>query len=258
MRATTTILPLLLAATGIATAASISLNFSENNGNQNWLTPATPVGPLGTSSDNFNTTNDPTGGSGSLPVRTGSLDFGSIAGLVDDSGTATAASVTWDSSNAWFSGSGTGSNEARLTVGYLDDGAFTGGATEGIQIDFSGIPYPAYNVHIILASDQNPDTYTSQDFLVNGNPVIGSDFTAFSNWGAASANGSWVEATASTTGNYITARNQSGATLNIDGPIRDGVRRASIAGVIVEEVPEPSTTLLGGLAGLVLLLRRRR
>ena len=51
----------LLSATALAVqAASIGVNFSENDGNQSWLTSTTPVGPTAIQSGFFNTTNNPT------------------------------------------------------------------------------------------------------------------------------------------------------------------------------------------------------
>ena len=254
MRLSRILTALLVSSTIAAHAASISLNFSENDGNQSWLNETDLIGPLGTATGAFNTSNNPTGAAG-LPVRTGTLGSGAIDNLVDDSGAPTGVNVVWNSSTAWFNGSGVADNASRLAVGYLDDGD-TGG--QGATVTLSNLSYSLYNVYLLLGSDQSGDVYTSQDFTVNGNPVMGGTFSAFSNWGAGSANGTWTEADGTNPGNYIVARNQSGSTLDIAGAIRNGVERGSLVGVIVEEVPEPAVpTLLGALAFLFLLRRRQ-
>ena len=244
---------LLLASTGLtAQAASIALNFSENDGNQSWLTLTDLIGPTNIPSGFFNTTNNPPGAAG-LPIRTGSLAAGSLLGLVDSAGAATTASVTWSSSNAWYNDAGTASDQARLSVGYLDDGA------SGISITLSNIPFAQYRVYGLLGSDQGA-TYTTQDFLVNGTAVLGGTATAYGSI-VSSTTGTgmaWSPLTTTQTGNYWTSGSASGATLTITAAARSGDIRGSIAGIIVEEIPEPSAALLGLGAIGGLMLRRRR
>jgi hypothetical protein len=248
---------LALTVTGVtAQAASIALNFSENNTNQGWLTLTDPIGPTNIPAGFFNTTNDPPGAAG-LPIRTGSLASGSLLGLRDSAGALTTASVTWNSSNAWYSSAGTATDQARLGVGYLDDGG------SGVSITFSNIPYAQYRVYGLVASDQGAaanTTYTTLDFTVNGTAVLGGTATAYKSIvNSTTATGSaWSLLTTSQTGNYWLSGATSGSTLTITAPTRSGDNRASIAGIVVEEIPEPSAALLGlgALAGLT--LRRRR
>lgn len=246
---------ILFSATGLtAQAASIALNFSQNDGNQGWLTLTDPIGPTNIPAGFFNTTNSPPGAAG-LPTRVGTLAAGSLLGLVNSSGSATTAGVTWSSSNAWFSSAGTATDQARLGVGYLDDG------TNGVSITFSNIPYAQYRVYGLLASDQGTGTtYTTLDFSVNGAAVLGGTATAYKSIveSTTATAAAWSPLTTSQTGNYWLSGTTSGATLTVTAPPRSGNSRASIAGIIVEEIPEPTAAILGlgALAGLT--LRRRR
>lgn len=226
-----------------AQAAIIAYNFSENPGNQ-VLDTVTPKGPTGTSIWND-----------SNVVDNGGLSAGDEANLVDDSGATTSATIAWSSSGAWWNGSGTGSEEAKIAVGYLDDGG------SGVSVGVTGIPFANYNVYGIVGSDQTLTTYTSLDFNVNGTWVFGgasaSTATAFSDWSDDSANGVWTEIDPGvTTGNYWKMEGLSG-DLTIQGQLRNGAERGSLAAIIIEEVPEPSVVFLGTL-GLLPLLRRRR
>lgn len=226
---------------GSLSAASIAYNFSENPGNQ-VLDTVTPKGPLATSIWNDNNV-----------ATTGDLFAGTETGLVDDSGAATSAAIAWTSSNTWFSGSGTATENAKVSVGYLDDGG------SGVNVQITGIPYAQYNIIGILASDQSATTYTALDFQVNGTWVFGgasaSSVTAFANWQAAGE--TWVEATTTQSGNFFVARGVTGSSATIQGILRDGNSRGSLAAVIIQQVPEPSVALLA-LPGLLGLLRRRR
>jgi len=226
---------------GSMSAASIAYNFSENPGNQ-VLDSVTPKGPLGTSIWNDSNVRD-----------SGELEAGAEAGLVDSNGAATGAAIAWTSQNVWFSGSGTASENARIVVGYLDDGG------SGVNVQVTGIPYAQYNIIGIIASDQSAITYNTLDFQVNGSWVFGGDepttVTAFANWGAAGE--TWTETTTSQTGNYWVARDLTGGTATIQGTPRTGDNRGSLAGIIIQQIPEPSSALLA-LPGLAILLRRRR
>ena len=209
---------------GIAAAQSISLNFSENASNQHF-TGGQLIGPLLTDSANWNNTND----------YGGALPAGTMTGLKDETGAATAASVTWSSSNAWWNADGTGDDEHKMAVGYLDDGG------SGVSVTFSNIPYTNYRVYGLLASDQG-NTYNTLDFTVNGTEVFGAATTApaFGNITTSlSTTGSlWSLADGSSRGNYWTA-DTSGASLTITGFPRNGTNRGSLTAVIIRDLSVP-------------------
>jgi hypothetical protein len=225
--------------------ADISLNFSENtnqvfSGGEN-------IGPLASDSANWNNPAD--------FFAQAAMASNSLNDLVDHSGSATTTDVTWSSSNLWYTAGGTGDDQHRLGVGYLDDGG------NGVSVTFTDIPYANYIVYGLLASDQelgDPiDTYTTVDFAVNGIPVFGSTAPAYNSVDDSfAATGSfWSPADGVNAGNYWTAM-ASGSTLVIQGNPRNGAERGSLAAVVIQEVvPEPSTVvmallLLGGIVAV--------
>jgi hypothetical protein len=250
--------PYLVAALAIsaaatsAEAASIAVNFSENDANQGWLSATSSIGPTGIQAQYFNTNNNPPGVAG-LPTRTGSLSAGSLTGLLDDAGNTTTASVTWSSSNTWWNSDGTGTDNQRLAVGYLDDGG------SGVTITVNNVPFANYRVYGLLASDQG-NTYTTLDFVVNGSAVLGGSATAYGNMAESLANTGqeWSLLTTSQAGNYWRSGTQTASTLTITGPARSGDDRASITGFIIEEVPEPGSAALAAFSLVGMALRRRR
>lgn len=140
---------LLGLATQTCWSGSISYNFSENPANQA-LDTSTPKGPLG--STHWNDSNGE-----------GAVAAGSESPLQDGTGNPTAASITWNSTNTWYNGSGTGSEDARIMVGYLDDGG------SGASVTLNNIPYAKYAVYGIVGSDQGGGAqYQTRDFRING------------------------------------------------------------------------------------------
>ena len=135
--------------------ASISYNFSENPGNQ-VLDTTTPKGPLGSTFWNDSNAEGAPGALGTPFVTPGESN------LVDNTGTATTAAISWTSANTWWNGTTLDSDNARIVVGYLDDGG------TGPVVTVENIPYAKYNVYGILGSDVGTE-YQTQNFLVNGN-----------------------------------------------------------------------------------------
>ncbi len=160
-----------------ARGGSISYNFSENATNQQ-LDTTTPKGPLNTSFWNDSNTE-------------GAPASGSETALVDDTGTATSVAINWNSSNTWYNGSGTGSENARIVVGYLDDGG------SGVNVNLTDIPWARYNVYGIVGSDQGGGTeYTTADFNVNGTWAFPTPQNQLDNSGSAGAAGDSTLSTA--------------------------------------------------------------
>ncbi|HOK95816.1 MAG TPA: immunoglobulin domain-containing protein [Anaerohalosphaeraceae bacterium] len=216
-----------------ASAASISMNFVENATNQ-ILTGGTPIGPISVDGKYWND-NSKVG----TPWATNSM-----SNLIDDTGAATGVNVSWRSSNTWYTGEGTGSDEAKLSVGYLDDGTTT--SPYGVQVTFTNIPYIRYRVYGMYASDTNQNTspyiVTMRNFEVNGVWVLGgTDATTAQAYGRTdrnyTANGQyWTKIEPGVkVGNYWTIET-SGSTLTIKGLPRNGSQRGSLTGVIIEEI----------------------
>jgi hypothetical protein len=222
-----------------ASAASIALNFAENPSNQVFA-GGVPIGPTGIDSANWNNTIDLDSG----PLATG--EIGARTSLNDDTGASTTATVEWSSSNVYWNGDGTASDEAKLAVGYLDDGG------AGATFTISNIPYPEYIAYVLFTSDSNGD-YTHTDLTIAGVSYLGGDFPAH---GRVTDGTGWVLADGITNGNYAMMLGLTNPTLTVSATKDAG--RSPITGVIIEEVPEPSMALLIGLGGLGLLLRRRK
>ncbi len=233
----------LVFAAGGAWAGTISLNFSENSGNQPFAGGAL-IGPLKTNSTYWNTTDT---------RATGDLVTGTKTGLIDGTGADTGASVEWDSSNTYWNHDGTGDDEHKLSVGYLDD--WDSGNGNGPVITFSNVPYPVYRVYVLIASDQNqgstPPTFQYRNCRINGQWAFGGDAsTTATAYGTINNNKTnngewWTEIVPGVkAGNYFTYVT-SGSTLSIVAQRNSGTQRGCITAVIIEELfvarnPDPA------------------
>jgi len=217
------------------------VNFVENDGNQNFAGGAL-IGPTDINSTNWNSTIDRDSGS----KATG--EIGSVHTLIDDTGATTTATIEWSSKNVYYNGDGTSSDEAKLAVGYLDDG------NSGASFTLSNIPYAQYNVYVLFTSDVNGD-YTHTDLTIAGSSYTGGDFPAH---GRVLDGTGWKLADGTANGNYAKVENLSGASLTVSAASRNGSIRGPLTGVVIEQVPEPTTGLLLGFGGLALILRRRK
>lgn len=251
------------ALTATVSAGSIALNFAENDANQVFA-GGNNIGPTSIDSSNWNNTID---------RDSGTLATGSLSNLIDDSGAMTATTVSWGSDNVYYNREdGTGNDQRKLSVGYLDD------TNSNISINFSGITYSSYRIYILLSSDEGQTTatnYTVTDNIIanglnvtgqiiNGNNT-GANVTAYGSIVDAlnGAGSEWVELTGdgagsqTQTGNYLVLDGLSGDLTITSG--RNG-GRGSIAGIIIEDttIPEPGTFALVGLGGIAFLLRRRK
>ena len=177
---------------------------------------------------------------GALPVAGTFWNNTSVAtqaapqSLVNNSGVASGASVTWTSANTWGSGSPGGtatSQNGNLTRGYLDDG------NGGPLITVTNVPFLSYNAYIIVGGDQGSNAANSQNYrpvTVNGVAYSHDDtntIASAANWTGAA----WGNADNLTEGqNFLKAANQSGLTLTIRGGNNTGPR-GSISGIQIED-----------------------
>ena len=218
-----------------ASATSIAVNFAQNT-NQGFA-GGELIGPTDIDSSNWNNTID---------RDSGSLSAGTKGSLIDSTGTATTATITWSANTVYYNGDGLGNDEAKLAVGYLDDGG------SGATFTLSDIPYAQYNVYVLFTSDQNGD-YTHGTLTIDGTDYLDGPFNAH---GRVTDGTGWVLADGTVYGNYAKVENLSGSSLTVLATKDAG--RSPITGVIIQAVPEPSSVALLGLGGLALILRRRK
>ncbi len=219
-----------------SSAAVISVNFREDNGNPNQtIAPTTMAGGgAGVSVANWNNV---VGGSGSA------------SNLVDNNGNATTASIVWSSGGMWGDGTANtdadaGIGNAQLIRGYLDDNQ---GDPDPIVIRLADIPFATYDIVVYFSTDTGGDNYGTITATTADGVFPGSTSGTKELWGT-NPN---LDST-----NSLRISGLSG-DVTIDAPVRDGDIRHSVAGVQVI-IPEPGAAALLALAGVGLALRRHR
>lgn len=239
---------LLLSMATVVEAASIGLNFVGGRSGSGGDGSGGSEGEAISASDV----------AGVVPQANWNNGFGSNSDapvpLVDDSGAATGATVSWAGvPNTWtLSSSAANTGDERLMNGYLDTNN-SGGLT---TVTFSNIPYSSYDVY--LYKDGDADSGRSGDYTVNG--VTQTDLREPSNFSAGA--GVFQLATTGNPGHYALFEGVTGSTLTIlaDESASGGGFRAPLNGIQI--VPEPATGALAilGAAGLLLHAcgRRRR
>lgn len=187
------------------------------------------IGPLATDSANWNST---------ATVLEPNLAASSMTDLIDDLGSETTADVTWSASGVGQQVDGVGNDEAKLSIGYLDD------AVLGLTITVTDIPYAKYTVYGLFSSIEvtNDAAMVSLDFEVNGSWVYGGasplDADVYGNSiGNVNAHGErWTEIVpGSVTGSYWTVV-ATDPTLTITGQVQFLGKRGSLCGIIIEEI----------------------
>ncbi|HEY2548886.1 MAG TPA: hypothetical protein VGI46_22615, partial [Candidatus Acidoferrum sp.] len=151
-------------------------------------------------------------------------------GLVDDTGSATTASVVWRSDNVWVLPITDQAGNVRMMEGYLDTGS---GDTTTVTV--SGLPSDAngYTVYVYADGDNKSASRTGV-YQVSGTGIT---TTSISLTDKANTNfsGTFTRATSSSPdGNYVvfTIPNVSGFTLSaIPSTASDGTQRAPVNGI---------------------------
>ncbi len=158
----------------------------------------------------------------------------SIVGLLDSTGATTGVNVSWSGFGFSYDNYFNGRSGNLPSNGPNGDGIFTSNNNVDIgTVTFSGlVPGGLYNLTYISAFDASELT------INGGTPVTVGGF------GPSSGQQFWEFTNVTATGGSI--------TLTLDGERSD-----SLGGLQLNQVPEPSSTLLVGLAGLGLLVRRR-
>jgi len=209
---------------GVASAATVSINLGSNYASID-STDAAGLGSL-------THWNNASGASGSLQD------------LTDSTGASTAFSATWAASTTYFDNPTGSDGNTALTKGYLDDGA------PGLKVTLSGLTSgDSYKLTLYASSD---GTDTLLPFDVNGETATFTDnFASYAGEGESY----FVEGK-----NYVTvtAEADGNGEIVIQGTLKSGYNRGSLAGVQFTTVPEPSSAALLGLGGLALILRRRK
>jgi hypothetical protein len=177
---------------------------------------------------------------------------GSIFNLVDESGAATTADVTWSSNNTWLTGTATTTATEKLLYGYLDGGSGNVAAT----VSITSVPFSTYDAYVYIGRDASDSTST---YIVNGNSITVTPAfqpTTFTVAGTATPGtpnpgtaGSYVLFTG-LTGDFSLTTSNTGAL---------GNHRSPVNGVQLIAVPEPGSLALfvvGGL-GIALVARRK-
>lgn len=175
--------------------------------------------------------------------------------LVDSSGAASGASISWATDEQWSIGGPGADANGTLLNGWVSE---NGG--DPSALDITGIPYAVYDLYVYMNHDR-----ATEDTEING--PFGT-FLLHENDTDITAAVTLVQQTAtaqgdiSQLGNYAVFSGLSGADLNLTlgvGGFAGSNTRAPINGLQIVEVPEPTGAVLalfGG--GFLLLLRRRR
>ena len=187
---------------------------------------------------------------------------GSASNLVDSTGSTTSADLSWQTFNTWDLANGAGNGGDRdMMSGYLDNFGASG-ASDFITI--SGLqPNKGYDVYVYF--NRGTATYSGMN-ATDG--ISNNTYYGFDNGFSYADNGynltsddnigdGWTGA------NVFLFEDYTGSTLDLDNPANPGVPagewKTYVQGIqIVMTVPEPSSTVMLGLGGLALMLRRKR
>lgn len=185
---------------------------------------------------------------------------GSLAVLNTDAGAASGASVSWATDEEWSAGTGITDPNAALLNGWISANNAT---APDAAIDVSNIPFAVYNLYVYMNHDRaTEDVDITGPFgtfrLHETDADLEADITGAVTWTQQTAT---ADGDAAQEGNYALFTGLTAANLNLvltPGGAEGSPDRGAITGIQLVAVPEPSTSLLALLAGLVGLSRRRR
>lgn len=172
------------------------------------------------------------------------VDVGDGAG----SSTVNGIGFSWTANNDWAQASaipGTG-GASEVNYGYIDDTGDNATLTiAGLSAWLSSVPgATGYTIQLVQSSDNAAGFTDSPVFDSDGGALLGTLINSTTGSGAI--------------GGATDALTLSSDTLFVDPNIRAGSARGTISAVILTSVPEPSSSVLLGLGGLALFLRRRK
>lgn len=165
-------------------------------------------------------------------------NFDAVSGsgpLVDDTGVAVSATITYSSSNNWGDGAaGFSTPDAKMSRGYRDDG--DGGDGYGVKIQVTNVPYAVYSVVVYHSTGDN-DVLTNGFAEVDVNGTIDRCVTG-QRWNNVKK---WIPGT-----NCIVFNGVTGSTLDIKVAARyaNGApagRRGSVCGLQIYEDVKPNS-----------------
>ena len=129
----------------LASAQSVGINFLSTRDPAAELAPAESAGHPDVAQANWNNTN---GGANGTEANMRSPSFGE---LVDSTGAASGVTMTWAANTTWNTSNGSGSPDAKLMNGYIDNSNNLG--TGFATVDFANISYPKFDVYVYFGSD---------------------------------------------------------------------------------------------------------
>lgn len=250
------------ATTAFVSAATISVNFTDNGSADSTMGLIDVAGaPAASGARVSNWNNVTANGASQAAVTLGQ----------DSEGNAITTTVAYTGTGAanWRLGHTITNGDDRLWKGYLDT------ATE-MTISVTDVPYAIYDV-IVYFDGENAGDWRVASYAIGAVSAGGED-SENTSWGfgqnvdkvyqlpdpSGNANGNktWPQPTSNNgEGNYVILTGITGSSFDLiasAGGSASAAKRAPINGFQIVQVPEPSAAALLGLGSLALFLRRRK